>query len=1776
MDATRNRGYPSGVCSLEGRSVGSRPKAVGERCSHSSCLVSQSESSSITEPTDDAKSCAASADDRSALAVACHDGTTGARSGRGPGTDSGPACRSARGLVYGECGQPLSFSELKHGDVVSCRAQMQSAVLRKMTEELRLGVNSVQLSEAFAILQEKDVESAVDGDRPFLVEIGLDGSITREATQRGHFTANAILNPGPDSIDQLSAFGTAADVVRKQKPFVVFISSTVPASTLSKLRKLQHNHGGILKIVDEPGISEAMVTTSVSTVDTSMRVSKKLSFLVCKQALTLLREAKWPTCRTRRNVSNTLISACAVGAVHNFGRGLWLGKHSWNFRHLIKAVSLIIASVDRNFRYTTIQLNKNYASKLHVDGNNQGWSALGAFGNFTGGRIWIYNPNGKVVRRLTENVRGWPHHKVGDEIRGNFHDVRNRVIFFDGRIPHFVEPYTGERYSFVGFTSRLWPEQAPSDLVDCLEHLGIRTPPLKRPLRSSSGGGASSECAETVRLIDEAEDTWHRRNRKLIEERYLLDTGNCSFISETFPAEAEVNVDGGDEPIDEDVASDEEKISDSESELSDVEEQTAEDDTEEPPSKELLRALMNMHVNTGHKSLKRLARALVIAGAPRSTVRAVKRLKCSVCQERRNRGTRRPATLPKARYFGDRVHIDLVKCWDAADVSRWCVNIVDAASGFQVCARVKDKTSEEVIRVFRTTWATWAGYPSVLVADLGPEFASVEFTTWMESHECRVYHTPVESPWQNGIAERAGGIFKAVLAKNCAEHSVVTEDEFDDAVSIANAARNGDINDSGFSADQWILGRAKKLPADVLSAGGVRGNLSSHGSPLLGFHKRLAMMETARQAITRVHFSKRLRSAELARARTVPDAVNFKIGDMVYFYRESMKSSGQQRKARNAKQMLLKTWHGPGVVVGKEGNTAIYVGYRGNSTKCAPESVRMASAFEQIAAESWSELITDVLEHSKVEQAPRDPPQAEAERMPDVEQRPPRVSRELDALPEVPAPKFARTEPSQDAGAVLDAPSNNPLPSVPALPSFEADGETSAAMPIEDVDAIPALMTPGEAGEPAIGEDSHIRSRSPRRNVTLETVRDKHPLMEVWESIPQDKLPEKLPYHGTLRGNTSMFSLRSGDDVLQEDATRFLQELHRDAEVFLTETSGRRSPSTAKERVKRDLARLAQLSASDAPSISYMAQSKAGARKELSWKQLSQQDKDEFTKAADKHWQQWLDLDAVEKLSAIEASQVRSKLLKERKQDLIMKLRWVLTDKNAPKRTADNPLGLEASARLVLPGYKDPAKMDGSLRCDAPTGTRISQHLLFTATASNKHWKLASADVRAAFLKGDPYMDREMYVTPAEFGPVCTEWKSASGLYRVKKGVFGLADAPRQWYLRLCRCMKAHGWTMSFLDQACWYKWSPKGELQGMIVGHVDDLLFGGNDIARQSLDAIGKELGFGSLTENDFTWCGKRIQKTDECVRVSMEAYHRNLSTTYVSQQRRKQGQDAPLTPREVRVFRAQCGSLQWLVAQLRVDLAFKVSTLQSELRNPTVGSLLRANSLITAARASAEFELTFRPINLASAGLVVVTDAALGNVNAEGSNLEPPQKKLHSQAGHLILMGDRDLCEGRTGTFNVLDFRSHRLGRICRSSFAAETYALEEGVDQCEVIRGQFAEMLGIDISGCRKSPELLQRVPVVAVTDAKDTHDKALSDTSTHGAQKSLAFSVGFLKQYFRQPATALRWVETENQLSDALTKDMEATWLCKTLDTGRWSISFCRETIRPKKQPKKPKS
>ena len=58
--------------------------------------------------------------------------------------------------------------------------------------------------------------------------------------------------------------------------------------------------------------------------------------------------------------------------------------------------------------------------------------------------------------------------------------------------------------------------------------------------------------------------------------------------------------------------------------------------------------------------------------------------------------------------------------------------------------------------------------------------------------------------------------------------------------------------------------------------------------------------------------------------------------------------------------------------------------------------------------------------------------------------------------------------------------------------------------------------------------------------------------------------------------------------------------------------------------------------------------------------------------------------------------------------------------------------------------------------------------------------------------------------------------------------------------------MDVEGWSKSALDGALWVMWNNDTSSPiGMVIAHVDDLLFMGDDVAGQSLMRLGQKLGF-------------------------------------------------------------------------------------------------------------------------------------------------------------------------------------------------------------------------------------------------------------------------------------------------------------------------------------------
>jgi len=117
-----------------------------------------------------------------------------------------------------------------------------------------------------------------------------------------------------------------------------------------------------------------------------------------------------------------------------------------------------------DFPFTSININKNYAAKVHRDGNNYGPSMIKAFGKFEGGELNYWPADSK--KGDVENLA--PADKTTLSIKDN-------LLMFDGNRAHSVNDFSGERYSLVFFSLGAW-RKAPAEDVQELRGLGVPFP----------------------------------------------------------------------------------------------------------------------------------------------------------------------------------------------------------------------------------------------------------------------------------------------------------------------------------------------------------------------------------------------------------------------------------------------------------------------------------------------------------------------------------------------------------------------------------------------------------------------------------------------------------------------------------------------------------------------------------------------------------------------------------------------------------------------------------------------------------------------------------------------------------------------------------------------------------------------------------------------------------------------------------------------------------------------------------------------------------------------------------------------------------------------------------------------------------------------------------------------------------------------------------------------------------------------------------------------------
>ena len=193
-----------------------------------------------------------------------------------------------------------------------------------------------------------------------------------------------------------------------------------------------------------------------------------------------LMRLKWPWCRSRPNVTpagQDVVQAFPLGLVVDRATGPMISRFTRLHPEFTAKLNKLMKLVRPSFHFTTIQLNCNYDSALHVDANNAGPSAIVGLGDYEGGELWQFDPDQGTIPMVVPNVmRGWASRaRPGEEILVISRNIHHQFCFFDGCCPHMTLPSKGTRFSIVYFVSNRW-ERLSSSLVQELRDLRFKVP----------------------------------------------------------------------------------------------------------------------------------------------------------------------------------------------------------------------------------------------------------------------------------------------------------------------------------------------------------------------------------------------------------------------------------------------------------------------------------------------------------------------------------------------------------------------------------------------------------------------------------------------------------------------------------------------------------------------------------------------------------------------------------------------------------------------------------------------------------------------------------------------------------------------------------------------------------------------------------------------------------------------------------------------------------------------------------------------------------------------------------------------------------------------------------------------------------------------------------------------------------------------------------------------------------------------------------------------------
>ena len=1055
------------------------------------------------------------------------------------------------------------------------------------------------------------------------------------------------------------------------------------------------------------------------------------------------------------------------------------------------------------------------------------------------------------------------------------------------------------------------------------------------------------------------------------------------------------------------------------------------------------------------------------------TLEAIEKLRsCEVCQVENSRLPRPRIALPRSSAFGHVVCMDLKENKRFKNAPPYIFYMVDTHTRFKAAVFIKDKKTETVAEAFVLEWVKFHGPPKYIMADRGSEFMGGAMRDLCQFHGIRFTSTASHSPHQNAKAERGHAVMDRAL-----ERMITAQPGIKPTIALAwvTQAANTLQNVDGFCPFMLVFGRVPQHPTLVEINPGDSEEIVNSQARWVNQYK---VMMAAREAFVAAESDKILRKG--LEQRIYSDHSTIHQGDWIYFKRNCDRS-----------------WQGPAKLVLRDGKRLHLVRHGQPIVVNADDVLMNKPAMEESGLEDFVRLPAK----SQPPSHPAGHPQY-GETLSQAQLGPAGSPVQVGDLLQQQNPfkpvSFHDTSPND---------ANEPAASSPeSEPQQEQDQNNDVTQDQNTERPANSTNNPAEVrdlGQPMM---CNLCQREVSSLNIRQHIQDKHQIVQPnlrTLATMMDRKPDSL-YENieNLKPGVAMVDQQGDYVVLQEpteegwkvksivtglekelelikDMTemRYIGVLDSETEEGVNIVQDQKNKFISYDDYKSKVFFTAQEQYE--PEVAYVVnipRSRHGEPKCVA--------------AKEKELNDFSNYDVYEVVD------------RPKKGTNIINTQWVLVEKDKADGTT------VTKARLCIEGNLEQNRH--LIPVDSPTVNPISVRIIATIGAS-LGYDFQTADVQRAFLQSDS-ITRDVFVKPPpEMGlPRDKVWK-------LKRTAYGLVDASRAFFLKQAKELTNLNFRPSKLDPALFIHKKEGEEMFDIATAvHVDDSLNVGNkkDIDKAQ-SVLAEKFTYGTVETLPFRFLGQNY-KRDEHGDLSIDTNHyvEKLELPEIKNYAHLVKQD--VLPDDLQsVFRSLASKLNTISRTVRPDYSYQAKYLTTRYGKATKSDLTQAVKLLRQAREETT-EVAIPNIGEPEDWLLVGVADASHRKGAE----------MMAVGGHVVILMNKN-----THAASVLHWSSKKIDRICHSSTAAETIALQKMFSSLYFTRQLLEELCGSRVSQLQCLTMTDNQALFSNVHHLKGNTDDYRLQTEVLAIRQSIEVD---------KIAQELRYCLSEENIADCLTK------------------------------------